>query len=82
MRFGKIWLYRRSDGRTVALKGQEGNEDYQLGTGFVVHKEIISAVRRVEFIGERMSYTKLRDPWCNITALNVHAPCQKKSDDL
>jgi hypothetical protein len=28
----------------------KGNEDDQLGTGFFIHKKIISAVRRVEII--------------------------------
>jgi hypothetical protein len=28
----------------------EGNGDHLLGTGFFVHKRIVSAVRRVEFI--------------------------------
>jgi exonuclease III len=60
----------------------EGNEDHQLGTGFIVHKRIISAVRRVEFISDRMSYMILRGRWCNIIVLNVHAPCEDKGDDV
>jgi hypothetical protein len=32
----------------------EGSVGHQLGTGVLVHKRIISAVRRVEFIGDRM----------------------------
>jgi hypothetical protein len=38
------------------------NED-NLGTGFFVHKRIISAVRRVEFLSDRMSYIILGGPW-------------------
>jgi hypothetical protein len=49
----------------------QGSGDHQLGTGFFVHKRIISAVRRVEFISDRMSYIKLRGRWCNIIILNV-----------
>jgi hypothetical protein len=45
--------------------GQE-NGDHRLGTCFFVHKRILSAVRRVEFISDRMSYTILRGRWCNI----------------
>jgi exonuclease III len=33
-----------------------GNEDHQLGTGFFVHKRMVSAVRMVEFVSDRMSY--------------------------
>jgi hypothetical protein len=37
-----------------------GNADVHLGTGFFMHKRIISAVRRVEFVSNRISYIILR----------------------
>jgi hypothetical protein len=39
------------------------------------------AVRRVEFISDRMSRIILRGYWCNIV-LNVHTPCEDKGDDV
>jgi hypothetical protein len=82
-------VYRRSDGRREALNGQRiiyfsmdtGMGIISWGQVFFIHKRILSAVRRVEFISDRVSYTILRGRWCNIIVLNVHAPCEDKGDD-
>jgi hypothetical protein len=47
-----------------------------------VHKRIISAVKRVQFVSDRMLYTILRGHWCHIIVLNVHAPTEDKTDDV
>jgi exonuclease III len=47
-----------------------------------VHSRIISAVKRVEFITDRMSYIILKGRWCHIIVLNVHAPTEDKTDDV
>jgi hypothetical protein len=54
-----------------------GNADHHLGTGFFVNKSIISAVERVEFVSDRMTYIKLRGRWCDIIVLYVYAPTEE-----
>ena len=48
--------------------------------GFFVHHRLVSAVKKVEFVSDRMTYVVLRGRWCNIIVLNVHAPSKEKSD--
>jgi hypothetical protein len=47
-----------------------------------VHKRIISAVKRVEFVSDSMSYIILRGHCYHIIVLNVHAPTEDKNDDV
>jgi hypothetical protein len=48
---------------------------------FFVHQRIVSAINRVEFVSDRMSYIVLRGRWYNIIVLNAHAPTEEKGDD-
>jgi len=47
---------------------------------FLIHHSIVSAVKRVEFVSDRVSYIVLRGCWYNIIVLNVQAPSEEESD--
>jgi hypothetical protein len=47
----------------------KGNENHELGRVVFVHKRIISAISRIEFVSDRMLYTILRGRWCHIIFL-------------
>jgi hypothetical protein len=49
---------------------------------FCVRKRIISAVKRVQFVSDRMSYIIQKGHWCHIIVLNVHVPTEDKIDDV
>jgi hypothetical protein len=57
-----------------------GNINHQLGTGYLYIKRNSSAIKRVEFISDRMSYIILRRRWFDIVQ-NVNAQTDDKSDD-
>ena len=42
---------------------------------------IVSSVKRVEFVSDRVSCIVLRGHWCNIILVNVHALSEEKSED-
>jgi hypothetical protein len=47
-----------------------------------VRERITSALKRVEFVSDRMSYIILRGRWCRIIVLDVRAPTEDKTDDV
>jgi hypothetical protein len=42
----------------------------------------VSAVKRVEFLSDRLSYIILRVSWRDSVVLNVHAPTEDKIDEI
>jgi hypothetical protein len=51
-----------------------------LGTGYFVRQRIVSAVKRVGFVSDRMAYIVLRGCWFNVIVLNAHAATEEKGD--
>jgi hypothetical protein len=51
-----------------------------VGNGTFVHHRMVSAVKRVEFLSDRVSYIILRGCWFNFV-LNVRTPSEEKSGD-
>jgi hypothetical protein len=42
----------------------------------------MSAVKRVEFVSDRLLYIILRGRWCDTIVVNVHAPTEGRIDDV
>jgi hypothetical protein len=67
---------QRGHGKSSGIYFFYAKETYQLGTGyfffiylffFFVHHRLVSAVKKVESVSDRMSYIVLRDRRCNIS---------------
>jgi hypothetical protein len=59
---------------------EKGNENHKLGTGFFVHKRILSAFKKMEFASVGMSYVYIIIR-SNIIVLDAIAPTVDKIDD-
>jgi hypothetical protein len=57
-----------------------GSANHHLGTGFITHKGIKLAFKRIELISDRTLYITPRS-WCDISILHVHTLTEDKSDD-
>jgi hypothetical protein len=64
-------------GKFAFLYGK-GNENHELGTGFLFRKKIVSTVKKFEFVSDRMSYIILRGHLCHLIIQNIHAPTEDK----
>jgi len=49
------------------------------GQVFFLHRRIVSAVKRVEFVSDRLTYS-VGGRWPNAIVVNVHEPSEGKSD--
>jgi len=62
----------------VYFSKKSGKANHQIGTGFFLHNTIISSVKRVELITDRLSCVTEIGHWSGIV-LNVHALSEDES---
>ena len=76
----------RLDGNSIIPIGDyilyygKGNNNQQLGTQLFTHTRIKSAVKKVEFVSDMLSYLILRGRRYDIVVINAHVPTEDKDD--
>jgi hypothetical protein len=63
------WEGEGTEPAEYTFSSGQRNENNELGTGYFVHKKIISAVTTVEFVSDRMSHAILTVSWCHTIVL-------------
>jgi len=69
----------KSRGLYFFLRGRKGKS--LIGNRIFVRHRIVLAVKKLEFVSDRMLYIVLRGRWYNIIVLNVHVSSEEKSND-
>ena len=59
-----------------------GAERPEFGTGFLVRRRICSAIRKVHFVSDRISYIILKGKLHDFVIVNVHGPTEDKDDKM
>lgn len=63
---------------TTILCGKYNNQR-QFGTGFAIHKSLVSAIKEFIDINSRISVLIIRALWCDVSLISVHAFTEDKS---
>ena len=55
---------------------------HEFGTGFAVKEHLRNLIISFKPINERLCYIRMKGKWRNYSLLAVHAPTEKKEDDI
>ena len=47
-----------------------------------IHRRLVTAVKRIEFVSDRLSYILLKGRWLHIIVVNIHAPSEEKVEEV
>ena len=78
MRWENFGEMSTDDGHKVYFSGEEGKHEY--GVGFLVHKDVVSAVLGCQPVSSRLISIRLRAAPFNITIIQVYAPTSGHDD--